>query len=145
MPTTANRTREKRDNPSDPKRIARAKAMQDVLLDGLVDPVSLAHVHCRVAQQHPFLSDPELQRETIGAMMFLVRAGLVDVGYRGAGGRFVPEPLEVAMREVHGTYIAHYDQPYEWIWCCWLNLTAAGRQLARSAQVRRTGAATCRG
>jgi hypothetical protein len=114
--------------------------MQDVLLDGLDHLVCLAHVHCLVPRQHPLASDPELQGETMGAVRFLVRSGLAEVGYRGPGGRFVAEPLDVAMQEVHDAYVRHYDQPDDWIWCCWLHLTPAGRRFARSRQ-RATGTA----
>jgi hypothetical protein len=113
-------------------RVARARAMQEILLDGCTDMVSLARVHWHVAQQHPSAGDAELQHETVGTIGYLVRAGLVEVGYRGPRGHFVREPLEMAMQEVHDTYITRYDEPDEWIWCCWLNLTTAGQQLARS-------------
>jgi hypothetical protein len=122
----------RRGGASSATRTARARALHDVLVDGLVDPVSLAHIHYFVARQHPLAEDIELQHETVATVRYLVRAGLADVGYRAAGGRFVTEPLDVAMQEVHDAYIAHYDDPHQWIWCCWLNLTATGRQLARS-------------
>jgi hypothetical protein len=135
-PTRTKARREPRPDASNATRTARVRALHDVLLDGLVNPVSLAHVHWFVAQQHPTAGDRELQHETVATMRYLVRAGLADVGYPAAGGRFVTEPLDLAMQEVHDAYIAHYDEPDHWIWCCWLNLTPAGRQLARSTRSR---------
>ena len=127
-------------------RVARARAMQEILLDGSADMVSLARVHWHVALQHPSAADGELQHETVGTIGYLVRAGLVEVGYRGPRGHFIREPLEMAMQEVQDAYIRHYEEPDGWVWCCWLNLTAAGQQLARSIREgRRPGTRRRRG
>jgi hypothetical protein len=114
--------------------ISRNEAREEVLLDALVEPVNMAQIHWRVQQHHASASVPELQSETIEVVRSLVADGLVETGYPGPDGDFVREPFTETMQEIRDTYIARYDEPAEWMWSCWLNLTDKGRQLATSTE-----------
>ncbi|MCV7198629.1 hypothetical protein [Mycobacterium angelicum] len=111
---------------------AREIAREEILLDGMIDAVHMAVVDWHVKQQHPSASDAEIQNETLETIRSLVGDGLVKTGYRGEDGNFVPESLEQSMQELRESYVAHYDEPGEWMWSCWLELTEKGKQFAVS-------------
>jgi len=79
----------------------------------------------------------EVQRETLATIRSLVGDGLFVLGdLSGETGRLVPwsEPLDESIEKISDVYVAKYDDRPEWVWFVWMELTDAGKRLARALQ-----------
>jgi hypothetical protein len=104
----------------------------ELLLDGIVDTINLAGIHSRVKQHYPSASEPELIDETVETIRSLINDGLMEAGYLSENGRFAPEPFDQWIRALTDAYVTNHEEPAEWVFSYWLNLTDKGRQLALS-------------
>lgn len=111
----------------------RDRLRQELLYDGIIEPVNMAMIDSEVRRLMPSASPPERQQEAIAVIGSLVEDGLVEPGYLGQEeDEFVVEPLDEALAVVADKYVGHYDRPAEWMWCCWLKLTDRGWAAATS-------------
>jgi hypothetical protein len=109
-------------------------AREKILIQGLIDWVSLAHVHSDVLQENRTASSSEVQQKTLDTIRSFVADGLFELGdLSGEGGRFVAwdTPLDESMKRIYDLYVKHFDNNSLWIWECWLNLTDKGEQVAQ--------------
>jgi hypothetical protein len=109
-------------------------ARENILIHGLIDWVSLAHVHSDVLQENPTASQSDLQKKTLDTIRSLVSDGLFELGdLSGEGGRFVAweTPLDESMKRIYDLYVKHFDDNSLWIWECWLNLIDKGERIAQ--------------
>lgn len=116
---------------------ARDIAREEILLDGLVDLVSLSAVNWKVRQQLPLASLSEIQNETLEVVRFLIEEGLFELGRRsGEDDGFVAwdEPPDVSMQRVYDAYVTHHDDELGWAYRFWLKLTPKGEQLVLSTE-----------
>ena len=68
----------------------------------------------------------EVQNETLELIRPLVSDGMMEVGYLGEEGQFVPEPRDQSLREIYDAYVIHYQDRPGWAFSFWLNLTEKG-------------------
>jgi hypothetical protein len=112
-------------------------ARENILIEGLDDSVDLGGVHQYVAHENPSASLSDVQSKTLEIIRALVDDGLVELGsMSGEGGLFVTwdTTLDESMNEIRDVYVNHFDDRALWVWDCWLNLTAKGRQVAESVE-----------
>ncbi len=116
---------------------AREKVHAELLLGALEGALPLAAVVSCVTQQNRTASMTEVQRETLATIRSLVGDGLFVLGdLAGKTGRLVPwsEPLDESIEKISDVYVAKYDDRPEWVWFVWMELTDAGKRLARALQ-----------
>jgi hypothetical protein len=106
----------------------------ELLLDGLVEPVNLAAIESRVNQHYPAASDPQLIDETVRTIRSLINDGLMEPGYLGDKSQFIRERLDQWMGALTDTYVTKHEEPAEWVFSYWLNLTDKGRRIALSTE-----------
>jgi hypothetical protein len=108
----------------------------NLLIEGLQDWISLSEVHSSFL---PKTGSPrplhELQQLTLNMIRELISEGLFELG--SAAGtkrnpRFAPWdlPLDAAMAKIEDAYVIHFDDRWNWVTMCWLNLTDKGEKLA---------------
>ena len=113
---------------------AQQRLRDELLLDGIVDTINLAGIHSRVKQHYPSASEPELIDQTIDTIRSFVDDGLMEAGYLGDNGKFVPAPFGQWMRELTDAYVTHHDDSAGWVFSYWLKLTNKGRRIALSTE-----------
>ncbi|MGH3676821.1 MAG: hypothetical protein ACRDU5_14010 [Mycobacterium sp.] len=116
----------------EPRNTAREKLREELLTDGLEDSLPLAHVESRVVRQHPSAPLTEHQNLTLETIRSLVSDELFELGNPLESGRFRAwdTPLDESIKWISDAYVDHYDDAPGWVFCCWLNLTDRGRQIA---------------
>ena len=100
---------------------------QSLLVSALIGPLHLAAIHAVIQSLNPNASNPELQHIVIEAIRSLVDDGLVVTGYPGSDEEFIAEPLAEAMANIESYYIGHFDEPADWMWAAWIDLTEDGK------------------
>lgn len=112
-------------------------AREEVLLRGLIDWVALERVHRRVAREHPGEPLSVIQDKTLDLIRSLVSDGLFEVGdLSGEGGRFVAwnTPLDESIQRIRDVYVPKFGDESAWWFCCWLDLTDKGQQVAEAIE-----------
>lgn len=104
-----------------------------VLLRGLHDWVALDRIHWDVAQAMPDMPLGAIQKATLSLIDDLLRDGLFEVGTVTAERGFVRWDVssDEAIERIRHFYIEGFDDSNVWPWCCWLDLTERGNQVAR--------------
>lgn len=105
---------------------------ESLLLLGLYDWVALDHVHRKTARH--MLGSPitQIQQAALALIREVVEQGLFEIGDVTAERGFVRwlEPIEQAISRIERYYIEAFDDTTVWPWCCWLNMTPYGGQIA---------------
>jgi hypothetical protein len=112
-------------------------ARENILIEGLDDSVDMGRVHYHAVQENPSASLSDVQSKTLEMIRSLVDDGLVELGsMSGEGGYFVTwdTPLDESMKEIHDVYVNDFGDRALWVWDCWLNLTAKGKQVAEALE-----------
>jgi hypothetical protein len=112
---------------------AREKVRAELLLGALEGALPLTAVDSCVNHQNRTASATEVQHETLATIRSLVGDGLFVLGdLSGENGRLVPwnEPLDESIAKISDVYVAKYDDPPEWIWSVWMELTNEGKRVA---------------
>jgi hypothetical protein len=116
-------------------------ARENILIHGLIDWVSLAHVHSDVLQENRTAPPSEVQQKTLDTIRALVSDGLFELGdLSGEDGSFVAwnTQLDESMKRIYDLYVKHFDNNSLWIWECWLDLTEKGEKIAESIEQKYT-------
>ncbi|WP_445165654.1 hypothetical protein ACTXG7_17290 [Mycolicibacterium sp. Dal123E01] len=111
----------------------------EVLLLGLVDWVPLERVHQAVVDAHPGSALSSSRESTLDLIDELARDGLFDIGdLTGANARFIPwsTSRSESLQRIRNAYVDGFDDPDQWSWFCWLDLTAHGALLAQPMEDR---------
>lgn len=111
---------------------------QSLLLLGLYDWVALHHVHREIASQMVGSPIPQIQKASLELIREVVEQGLFEIGDVTAESGFVRwlEPIDQAISRIERYYIEAFDDTTVWPWCCWLNLTPYGEQIAHELSTR---------
>jgi len=111
------------------------KVRAELLTDGLADYVDLGAVDSQVSRHNPSAAVPEVQRQTLEMIRSLVSDGLFELGdLSGKGGSLVvwSESLDESIQKISDVYVAHYDDPADWVFSAWMELTDKGERVARA-------------
>jgi hypothetical protein len=114
-------------------------AREEVLLRGLVDWVALDRIHWDVAQENQGAPLSAIQTKTMELIRSLVNEGLFELGdLTGKESRFArwDSPLDESINRIRDVYVANFDDQNVWPWCCWLNLTEKGEQVALELEAK---------
>lgn len=98
-----------------------------MLASALIGPLHLAAMHSVIQGLNPDSSNGELQQFVIESIRSLADDGLVVTGYPDSDDEFIVEPLSDTMANIDAYYIGHFDEPADWMWAAWIDLTDAGR------------------
>jgi hypothetical protein len=109
----------------------------NLLIEGLVDAISLGEVHTAMAAIHT-LKRPlhDAQELTLNMIRELVGEGLFVLGVpcseKKDPTRFIPwaMPLDAAMARIEDAYVKHFDDRWGWTTMVWMNQTQKGKELA---------------
>lgn len=106
---------------------------ESLLLLGLYDWVALDHVHREIANHMIGFPTSQIQQAALELIREVVVQGLFEIGDVTAERGFVRwlEPIDQAISRIERYYIKAFDDTAVWPWCCWLDLTPYGRQIAR--------------
>ena len=105
------------------------------LIEALRDWIQLGEVHRLFATSSPPRPTHEVQRLTLAMIRELVCEGLCVLGVP-AGPWRKPHfeawdlPLDAAMAKIEEAYVTHFDDRWNWVTMCWLDLTEKGKKLA---------------
>jgi hypothetical protein len=110
----------------------RDQLRQELLYDGIIEPVNMSRIDSQVRCVMPKASTEQRQQAAVEAIRSLVDDGLVEPGFPGQDGEFVVEALGDTLAEVDDKYLGHYERPSAWMWCAWLKLTDKGWAAATS-------------
>jgi hypothetical protein len=116
---------------SDPISDAQDTLRGEILRVGVDDFVSMAAVHGIIDEDGLADSAVELQRLVVETVRSLLEDGLIEVGVispRSPGFKAWPGALDEVMMRFTDSFVAHYDDRYEWAYKIWLNLTPEGRE-----------------
>jgi hypothetical protein len=106
--------------------------MENLLIEGLQDSISLGEVHQQFLPEGDAARPlPKVQQLTLKMIRELVSDGLFVLGtpHRGSFNTW-DLPLEEAMAKIENAYVTHFDDRWGWVTMCWLNLTDKGKKLA---------------
>ncbi|TRW86181.1 hypothetical protein FK535_06810 [Mycolicibacterium sp. 018/SC-01/001] len=111
---------------------------ESLLLLGTYDWVALDHIHRETARHMPGSLIPQIQQAALELIREVVEQGLFEMGDVTAERGFVRwlEPTDQAISRIEGFYIDAFDDTTVWPWCCWLNLTPHGEQIAHELSTR---------
>lgn len=105
---------------------------QSLLLLGTYDWVALDHVHREIARHMIGSPISQIQQAALEFIREVVEQGLFEIGDVTAERGFVRwlEPIDQAISRIERFYIDAFDDTAVWPWCCWLNMTPYGEQIA---------------
>jgi hypothetical protein len=103
------------------------KVRAEVLVSGLYDIVPLAEIDSVIIDNHLAETISAKQDLALATIQSLVEDGLMEfVGW--------DIPLDAAMARVHDRYVDNYDDRGAWAVSVWLDLTDAGKRVARELE-----------
>ena len=112
-------------------------AAQDTLREGILrsghnDFVSMADVQSCISRARLATSVVDRQRLVVDTVRPLLVDGLVEVGVipgrNDPGFKTWPGTVDQVMTRFIDRFVGHYDDPLEWEYAIWLNLTANGQR-----------------
>ena len=109
---------------------------EGLLIEGLRDWSMLSNVHsCFLTATEPRRPIPEVQQLTLNMIRELVSEGLFDLGSIEGTNRHPyfekwELTLDEAMAKIEDAYVTHFDDRWNWVAMCWLQLTDKGKDLA---------------
>ena len=111
---------------------------QSLLLLGTYDCVALDHVHREMARHMIGSPISQIQQAALELIRAVVEQGLFEIGDVTAESGFVRwlEPIDQAIFRIGRFYIDAFDDTAVWPWCCWLNMTPCGEQIANELSTR---------
>jgi hypothetical protein len=110
---------------------------QDALREGILrsghnDFVSMADVQSCISRARLAASVVDRERLVVDTVRSLLVDGLVEVGVipgrNDSGFKTWPGTVDQVMTRFIDRFVGHYDDPLEWEYAIWLNLTAKGQQ-----------------
>jgi hypothetical protein len=117
------------------KKTARETVLAEALENG---PLSLGRVRrCVAAQDNPGTACSDAHTATLELLRALSNDGLIELGeLSGPDGRFAAwdTPIDEAISELAMRFPPDYDDHQDWGTAFWLNLTAVGRDVARTTR-----------
>ena len=113
------------------------RLLEELLISGLSDWVSLAEVQRLISHLQLADTDKERQELTLSAIRSLLEAGHMQIGeLPGPDEGFQAwEPIEVAMDRLRERFVDYYGEPESWDYSIWLGLTDTGRPVAEALRV----------
>ena len=117
-------------------------AREEVLVRGLIDWVAFERVHHYVALENSGRPLAAIQEKALELVHALASDGLFELGdMSGEDGRFAAwdSSLDDSIQRIRDAYIADFGDESLWWFCCWLDLTDKGQQIAEAIEAR-TGA-----
>jgi hypothetical protein len=118
-------------------------AREEVLLRGLIDWVALERIHWYVARENPAESLSVIQDKTLDLIRSLVVDGLFELGdLTGTGNRFAAwnTPLDESIHRIRDVCVPKFDDQPAWWFCCWLDLTDKGQEIADAIEASKESA-----
>jgi len=107
---------------------------QNLLIEGLMDWVSLADVHSAFFGQDAAHAPPisAVQERTLAMTRELVSEGWFVLGMPTRKGEFETWdlPLDAAMAKIEDLYVNNFDDRWSWTDMVWMNQTQKGKELA---------------
>jgi hypothetical protein len=107
---------------------------QNLLIEGLMDAISLGEVHGGFLGQDAAHAPPipEIQKQTLDMIRELVSEGLFVLGVPTRRGEFEAWdlPLDVAIAKIEDAYVKNFDDRWSWTTIVWLDQTEKGKKLA---------------
>ena len=112
-------------------------AAQDTLREGILrsghnDFASMADVQSCISRARLATSVVDRQRLVVDPVRSLLVDGLVEVGVipgrNDPGFKTWPGTVDQVMTRFIDRFVGHYDDPLEWEYAIWLNLTANGQR-----------------
>ena len=108
---------------------------QNLLIEGLMDAISLGEVHTAFMYGNHSPKRPlrEAQALTLDIIRELVSEGLFVLGVPSRQGQFEPWdlPLHVAMAKIEDAYVKNFDDRWGWTTIVWMDQTEKGKKLAQ--------------
>jgi hypothetical protein len=120
---------------------------QDILRDGILasghdDFVSMADVQSCISRGRLADSVAVRQQLVVDTVRSLLVDGLVEVGVipgrDNPGFKTWPGTVDDVMTRFVDRFVGHYDEPLEWEYAIWLNLTAKGEQASADVVRKRS-------
>ena|SRR5436190_14710147 len=113
----------------------RDRVQENLLIEGLMDAISLGEVHGAFFGQDAAHAPPvpEVQKQTLAMIRELVSEGLFVLGVPTRQGGFDAWdlPLDVAMANIEDAYVKNFDDRWGWTTMVWIDQTEKGKKLAQ--------------
>lgn len=118
---------------------AQDRLRKELLISGLYDWVPLAQVDSVITRDDLAETLPSQQDLALRTIRSLMVDGLVEIGeLPGPGEKFQPWNLSIdaAMAHLADCFVRHHDDPTQWEFSIWLNLTDAGERTAKALEAK---------
>ena len=107
---------------------------ENLLIEGLMDAISLGEVHGAYFGQDAAHAPPvpQVQKQTLDMIRELVSEGMFVLGVPTRRGEFEAWdlPLDVAMAKIEDAYVKNFDDRWGWTTMVWMDQTDKGKKLA---------------
>jgi hypothetical protein len=107
---------------------------ENLLIEGLMDAISLGEVHGAYFGQDAAHAPPvpQVQKQTLDMIRELVSEGMFVLGVPTRQGEFEAWdlPLDAAMAKIEDAYVKNFDDRWGWTTMVWMDQTDKGKKLA---------------